>query len=451
MYEHYAFALYSPVPYNLIMTNKGKLSTAPYKGVRDFYPEDMAVQRYMFDVWRMTAEHFGFEAYDASILEPSNLYRAKGAENAEIINEQTYTFTDRGNREVTLRPEMTPTVARMVAGKRRDLTFPVRWYSIPNLFRYERMQRGRLREHWQLNCDIFGVDDVSADIEILLLANEIFKNFGAENGEHYAIHVSSRRLLEALYDSVDLSEDARREATRLADRKNKMEPGDFKEKMTAICGDAAKDVLTYLNADNINVVPEGIKKHDAYTELQTLIATMEETGTPVVFDPTIIRGFDYYTDTVFEVVDLHPDNNRAMMGGGRYDNLTEMFGGEPIPGIGFGFGDVTLRDFLESHELMTTDITSPTLAVLPTDTEKNIAAQKLAQHFRNAGIATSVDVSNKKVGKKIANAGEQFIDYALVLGEDEIDSESYTVKDLIEGTELSGTLQDLIDQLTNNG
>lgn len=430
---------------------RNKLTTDPYKGVRDFYPEDMAVQRYMFDVWRMTAEHFGFEAYDASILEPSDLYRSKGAVNEEMINEQTYTFTDRGDREVTLRPEMTPTVARMVAGRRRELTFPVRWYSIPNLFRYERMQRGRLREHWQLNCDIFGVDDVSADIEILLLANEIFKNFGAENGEHYEIHVSSRKLLEALYDALELDQEARTAATRLADRKNKMEADEFKAQMQLICGGATADVLKFLNADNINVVPEVLKESDAYLQLQTLITTMDVIETPVVFDPTIIRGFDYYTGIVFEVVDLHPENNRAMMGGGRYDNLTEMFGGDPISGIGFGFGDVTLRDFLISHDLMTSNITSPQLAVLPTATENNIAAQKLAQNFRNAGISTSVDLSSKKVGKKIANAGAQFIDYALVLGEDEITSENYTLKNLYEGTQFSGTLQELIDHITNNG
>jgi len=431
------------------MTNKGKLSTDPYKGVRDFYPEDMAVQRYMFDVWRMTAEHFGFEQYDASILEPSNLYRSKGAVNEELVNEQTYTFTDRGDREVTLRPEMTPTVARMVAGKRRDLTFPVRWYSIPNLFRYERTQRGRLREHWQLNCDIFGVDDVSADIEIILLANEIFKNFGAINGKQYQIHVSSRRLLDALYDALDLKEDARLAATRLADRKNKMDVDEFKKQMTEAVGEKTSDVLKFLNADNINVVPDLVKESAAYADLQTLVTTMKELHCPIIFDPTIIRGFDYYTGVVFEVVDLDPENNRAMMGGGRYDNLTEMFGGEPLSGIGFGFGDVTLKDFLISHDLMTTDISSVTLAVLPTSTTENIAAQKVAQAFREAGISTSVDLSTKKVGKKISLAGEQFVDYVLVLGEDEIKNKTYTVKDLMEQTELSGTIDELIEKLSS--
>jgi len=427
-----------------------KLSTDAYKGVRDFYPEDMAVQSYMFDVWRMTAEHFGFEHYDASILEPSELYRSKGAVNAEMVNEQTYTFTDRGDREVTLRPEMTPTVARMVAGKRRDLTFPVRWYSIPNLFRYERMQRGRLREHWQLNCDIFGVDDVSADVEIILLANEIFKNFGAINGKQYEIRVSSRRLLDALYDALELDEAARLTATRLADRKNKIEVDEFKKQMTEAVGEKTSDVLKFLNADNINVVPDMLKKSPAYTDLKTLITTMNDLHCPIVFDPTIIRGFDYYTGVVFEVVDLDPENNRAMMGGGRYDNLTEMFGGEPISGIGFGFGDVTLKDFLISHDLMTTDINSVTLAVLPTDPSHNIAAQKVAQAFREAGVATSVDLSAKKVGKKISLAGDNFVDYVLVLGEDEIKNKTYIVKDLMEQSEMTGTIDELIEKLTTH-
>ena len=162
------------------------LSTDPYKGVRDFYPDDMAVQRYIFDVWSQTAESFGFERYDASMLEPADLYKAKGAENAEMVNEQTYTFIDRGDREVTLRPEMTPTVARMIAKKAKELAFPVRWYSIPNLFRYERAQKGRLREHWQLNCDIFGTDEVAADVEIIAL----LKRFAPKHLVHIANRIS---------------------------------------------------------------------------------------------------------------------------------------------------------------------------------------------------------------------------------------------------------------------
>jgi len=426
--------------------NDKKLSTEPYKGVRDFYPENMAEQRYMFEVWRLTAEQFGFQEYKASVLEPAELYRHKTS--TEIVNEQTYSFTDRGDRAVTLRPEMTPTVARMIAGRRRELSFPVRWYSIPNLFRYERMQRGRLREHWQLNCDIFGIDDVSADVEIILLANEIFKNFGAENGLHYEIHVSSRRLLEALYDSLTLDKEIRLGVTRLADRKNKMEVDEFKRQMQSIAGETTSVILSFLNADNINVVPETIKDTPAYTEILTLINTMTDLDCQLVFDPTIIRGFDYYTGIVFEVMDLDPENNRALLGGGRYDNLTELFGGEPIPGIGFGFGDVALRNFLISHDLMTTDITSSRLAILPTEVKHNLAGEKIAQTFRTAGISTTIDLSNKKVGKKISLASEQFIQFVLVLGDDEIKTKQYKLKNLTDGTEISGTVEELISEIT---
>lgn len=424
------------------------ISTNSYKGVRDFYPEDMAIQQYMFDIWSYTAEQYGFLRYDASILEPSELYKAKGAENEEMVNEQTYTFTDRGDREVTLRPEMTPTVARMVAGRKQELSFPVRWYSIPNLFRYERTQRGRLREHWQLNCDIFGVDDVSADIEILLLANQIFQNFGAENGVHYKINVSSRRLLETLYDSLKLDTEARLKVTRLADRKLKMEKSEFTWALSEAVGAEAEEISKFLETNKVADLSDELKMTTAYSELENLINSLSSMGCSANFDPTIVRGFDYYTGIVFEINDLHPENNRAMMGGGRYDNLTAMFGGESITGVGFGFGDVTLRDFLESHNLLTSDTHAPTLSILPMSQSENIPAEKIAQSFRDANVPTVVDFSNKKVGKKISSAGDQFINYVIVLGEDELASGTYVLKNLTKVEEYSGTLEELIEKLS---
>ena len=157
------------------MSDKSKLSTESYKGVRDFYPEEMFIQNHIYKIWKKVVESFGYSEYTASLLESAELYKAKSGE--EIVNEQTYTFTDRGGREVTLRPEMTPTVARMVAGREKNLIFPLHWYSIPNLFRYEKPQRGRLREHWQLNVDLFGVDSVDADIEIITIAHQIMTKF----------------------------------------------------------------------------------------------------------------------------------------------------------------------------------------------------------------------------------------------------------------------------------
>lgn len=415
-----------------------ELSTQPYKGVRDFYPDDMAIQQYLLDTWSFTAEQFGFLRYDASILEPAELYKAKGAENEELVNDQTYTFTDRGGREVTLRPEMTPTVARLIAGRRRELSFPVRWYSIPNLFRYERSQRGRLREHWQLNCDIFGTTDYTADVEVIALAHQIFMNFGASE-DMFEILVNNRATMTAAYKALGITKEATVTAiTRLNDRKKKITDEEYKASLLDILEDAAL-------ATEVQAMIETTDPGD-----NQIVAGLNALGIKNVrLDRSLARGFDYYTGTIFEIKDTAPENNRSLVGGGRYDNLTGLFGGEPISGIGFGFGDVTLRDFLETHNLLTANIPAPTLTILPQALAYNLKAQVIAQQFREAGLSVTVDMSDKKLGKKLAAAGEQFITYALILGEDEIKQGAYTVKNLTDGTNQSGTLEDLISKLEN--
>lgn len=277
-----------------------KLDTQPYKGVRDFYPEDQRVENYIFNTWRKVAKEFKFEEYSASPLEPKELYTNKTSE--EIVNEQMFTFTDRGDREVALRPEMTPTLARMVAGRRKSLKFPLRWFSIPNVFRYERPQRGRKREHYQLNCDLLGVSDVSAEVEILSLAHAIMKAFGARD-EDFLIKINDRKALpqdKELLRKVDKGE----------------------EKINIEQTKDVEEVLSRVNFKNI------------------------------VFDPNIVRGFDYYTGIVFEIFDTNTENSRSLFGGGRYDNLLEIFDVEPVPAVGFGMGDITIRDFLETHGLL---------------------------------------------------------------------------------------------------
>src|SRR3990167_4330034 len=194
------------------MARNKKLSTESYKGVRDFYPEEQFLQKYIFEHMERVCELFGYEEYNASILEPAELYRGKTSE--EIVNEQTYTFTDRGDREVTLRPEMTPTFARMIAARAREIPFPARWYTIANVFRYERPQRGRVREHWQLNADIVGVSGVEADAEIIAIAHGVLRSFGADE-RAFEIRVSDRRLLDAAYDTVGIPDAVREKTTRL--------------------------------------------------------------------------------------------------------------------------------------------------------------------------------------------------------------------------------------------
>jgi histidyl-tRNA synthetase len=410
------------------------LSTDSYKGVRDFYPEDMAIQRYIFDMWSRTAESFGFERYDASILEPADLYRAKGAANEEMVNEQTYTFVDRGEREVTLRPEMTPTIARMVAKKARALSYPLRWYSIPNLFRYERPQKGRLREHWQLNCDIFGAADFSAEVEMIALAQQTLIDMGA-TPDMFEIRVNDRHLMERLYLSLGVNEATIPAITRLNDRKNKIDSSEYREELQKI---VENDTI----AEEIIIM---LEKSDEQTDVVVGLAELGITN--VVFDKSLARGFDYYTGTIFEIFDVSGENNRSLLGGGRYDNLTSMFDEDPISGIGFGMGDVTMRDFLETHKLLPTNIknTAADVVVIPWSAKENLPGQTIAHQIRQVGLSASTDMGTQKIGKRIGTAGEKGAKFVIVIGEDEVTSGNLTVKNLNSGEERSGQLSELIN------
>lgn len=421
---------------------KGHLSTESYKGVRDFYPEDAAIQQYIFRTWAKTAELFGFERYDASILEPSELFKSKGAVNEEMVNEQTYTFIDRGDREVTLRPEMTPTVARMVAGKRRELKFPLRWYSIPNLFRYERPQRGRLREHWQLNCDMFGADDYTADVEVIALAYQVLIAFGA-SPEQFEIRLNNRAFMGYLYGNFGINNvETQNRITRLNDRFRKISKDEYLDQLTEIVEDKA---LAFSLFEKLSQ-PGDLSENEVAKGLSALGITN------VVIDYTLARGFDYYTGTIFEVFDISGENNRSMIGGGRYDNLTSMFSDEPISGIGFGMGDVTMRDFLETHNLLPKRvlITAPLVTIIPTDEALNLEAQKLTHNLRLRGISSQADIGTKKIGKKIADAAAKGSIYTVVLGTDELNSGELTLKNLESGLTQTGNVETILTYLITN-
>lgn len=414
---------------------KGKkelLSTDPYKGVRDFFPEDQAFLNYFLTTAREVVQRFGYVEYHASVLEPSELYKSKGAENEELINEQTYTFLDRGGREVTLRPEMTPTVARMVAARHRDMGYPLRWFSIPNLFRYERSQRGRLREHWQLNVDIFGTDSLAADAEIIAVAHALLTAFGAGSSD-FEIRLGSRNFLDELVKKLGLGEEEARELRGLMDRRAKMPHDEFVSGMTLL--GVGMEMLT----------PEK-PPHDVATVLELLRGLGIENA---VFDPGIVRGFDYYTGVVFEVFDTNPENNRAMLGGGRYDNLAELFGVEHISGAGFGMGDVTLRDFLAVRGLIP-DYLPPTKVWIALASPELVAqAMALAEELRRANVNVGVDFGDRKLGKQIDAAVKHKISYLIVVGEDELASGSFKVKDLATGEEKALSREELSSFFTN--
>ncbi|HEX8993977.1 MAG TPA: histidine--tRNA ligase [Candidatus Paceibacterota bacterium] len=394
-----------------------KLPTEPYKGVRDFYPEDEALQQYLFSTMSQVVERFGYARYDASILEPSELYKNKGAENEEIVNEQTYTFIDRGDREVTLRPEMTPSVARMVAARKRELAFPLRWYSIPNVFRYERPQRGRLREHWQLNVDLFGSRSVESGVEVIAIAHAILKAFGAKDSD-FIIKLNSRSALNRAFDERGFDYDTRHNICTLLDRKAKMPAAEFEEKLHALAGDDV--AFTQTESDDVAAT-------------RRALAELGITNTE--FDPSIIRGFDYYTGIVFEIFDTDPQNNRSLFGGGRYDNLLSLFSDETVPAVGFGVGDVTLRDFLEVRGLLPR-YTPPARVYLAVSKADIVSeAMKLAEELRAGGVQTAIDFGDRKLGDQIKAADKQHIPFMIVVGEDELASGEFTVKELATGKE----------------
>jgi histidyl-tRNA synthetase len=424
------------------------LSTQPYKGARDFYPEDKRLQKYMFNTLRDVVEKFGYEEYDAPILEPLDLYLAKTGE--EIVNEQTYTFEDRGGRRVAIRPEMTPTVSRMVAAKRQELAYPLRWYSIPNLWRYERPQRGRLREHWQLNVDLFGLAGTEAEHEIILLVDQILKTFGATH-DMYTIRLNSRKLTDALLrDYLKLDQVRAYSIAKLIDRKDKINHAAFVAEVDALFspsereeGDAHK-LLDVLKVKKLSDLPEELKNHAAAQELQRLLDLLKDSGVAnAEFDPSLMRGFDYYTDIVFEVFDNHPDNNRSLFGGGRYDGLVGLFGVEPVPTIGFGMGDVTLANFLEIHNLLPPIRTETDLYVVLVGAvfEK---AQKPIAELREMGLNLAVDLSGRKIGAQIKTAEKKGIHYIVTIGAKELEDEQFPLKNLMTGVEETHSLSRIV-------
>ncbi len=415
------------------------LSTQPYKGARDFYPEDERLQKYVFDSWRKVAERYGYEEYDAPLLEPTELYLKKG--NEEIIKEQTFTFTDRGQRSVTLRTEMTPSVSRMVAAKRQELGYPLRWYSIPQCWRYERMQRGRGREFYQLNIDLFGLPGLEAEHEVILMADAIMQSFNAKH-EMYQIKLGSRKLIDTLLIGIlGLDSTQHQSVVRLIDRMHKMEYAEFVGQVDVIFNPTQRDsgesdmLLEFLKAGSLDELPSGLKQNPAVVELQKLMQMLENSGvTNAVFDPTLVRGFDYYTDIVFEVFDVSPENNRSMFGGGRYEGLVEMFGAEAVPTVGFGMGDLTLLNFLETHQLLPT-ITSPTDIYAIVIGDVYDAAQKTVQELRDMGVNVAVDGTSRKLEKQIRTAEKKNINYVLFIGQKELDSEQFVLRDLHVGEE----------------
>lgn len=427
-----------------------KLSTQPYKGTRDYYPSDKRVQNYIFSVWKKVTESFGYEEYGAPTIEPLELYAAKSGQ--EIVNEQTYTFTDRGGRIVAIRPEMTPSISRMVAAKRQELAYPARLYSIANFMRYERPQRGREREFWQLNVDIFGADSAMAEAEIIQISDKIMKEFGAKNDD-YVIKINNRKLINfVMAQYLELDVDQAHMMIKLFDRMNKITKEEFDSQAIEVFGDNSSDIglkkiNKLLNACNMSELPPEILESIAVREIQALFTILEHANIEsLVFDITLMRGFDYYTGMVFEVFDNHRDNNRALFGGGRYDGLVGLFGVEPVSAVGFAPGGTMMECFLAVHNLIpksqsTTDVYIAVLGVV------NREVSKLAQDLRDNGINVELEITNRKLDKQIKTALKKEIPYILFIGEEEVESDIYALKDIANNTDYKFGFDEIVKKI----
>jgi histidyl-tRNA synthetase len=427
------------------------LSPQPYKGTRDYYPEQKRLQNYIFDTWRKVVEGFGYEEYGAPILENIEIYAAKSGQ--ELVNDQTYTFTDRGGRVVAIRPEMTPTISRMVAARRQELAYPARLYSIANFMRYERPQRGREREFWQLNVDLFGVDALAADIEIISIADAILKEFGAKKGD-YVLRINNRKFVHyMMVEYLGLDTVAAHQMIKLFDRRNKIDQQAFEEQALEILGEEQASDIDKLNqiiaAETIEDLPEQLQHVSAIEEIKSVFAGLKTAGVDgAIFDATLMRGLDYYTGTVFEAFDTHPDNNRSLFGGGRYDGLVGLFGAEPISAVGMAPGNTMIENFLEVHNLLPPNTSKTDLYVVVISEEALDDARRVANELRKGGLNVEVDITGRKLDKQIRAAVKKGIPYLLFIGAQDADSGQYQLKNVAEEVEEKLSLKQVIEKLS---
>jgi histidyl-tRNA synthetase len=416
------------------------------KGPRDFYPEQMAIRVWLYNTMREVSEAFGYQEYEAPILESLELYAAKSGE--ELVKEQSYVFTDRGGSEITLRPELTPSLARMIAQKQNELSFPVRWWSFGPFWRYERPQKGRTREFFQWNVDMLGVNSPEADAENAAVLATFFQRVGL-NPQQIIIKVNNRRLMDDRFDALDFPVEKRSAVSSWIDRRDKMSPESWME--------YGKDIG--LSPEQVTKVEAMLADKDLWkqsAELTRFFAVIDALGLREYFefDPSIMRGLLYYTGTVFEAWEVGGDIKRSILGGGRYDNLTRDVGGDPIPGVGFAMGDVVISLILEKYGLLPNDLSINPAPVLVTvfNQECILESFKLASELRRAGLNVICYPEAAKLPKQFKYADRVGAKVALVMGPDEIEKGQVAVKNLVNGEQVvipEGKAVNLIRKMTS--
>ncbi len=406
-----------------------KRTIPPVKGTRDFYPPQMAVRTWLYEVVRSVAESFGYQEYEAPILESLALYAAKSGE--ELVREQSYVFTDRSGEEIALRPELTPSLARMVAQQQAQLTFPLRWWSFGPFWRYERPQRGRSREFFQWNVDILGSDSPEADAENVAVLATFFQRVGLDPAK-VIILVNNRRLVERQFEALGIASARRPTVSAWIDRRSKTASEKWR-------GEAAELGLSRETLAGIEAMLQDMDLWQQSPELRRFLAAIDALGVRdyVRFDPSIVRGLLYYTGTVFEAWEVGGDVRRSILGGGRYDNLLADVGGSPLPAVGFAMGDVVITLLLERYGLLPSDLKVFPSSILVTvfDQAGLPASLGLAADLRRAGLNVTCYTEAEKLPKQFKYADRIGARLALVIGPDEVATGTVAVKDLSDGSQ----------------
>ncbi|MFL2493607.1 MAG: histidine--tRNA ligase [Candidatus Thalassarchaeum sp.] len=417
--------------------------TQGVRGTRDFYPEDMRIRNWLFDNFRAAARSHGFEEYDSPVLEHEELYTRK---QGEEITQQLYNFEDKGGRRVALRPEMTPSLARMVMARAGAMPTPIKWFSIPQCWRYERTQRGRGREHYQWNVDIWGSDAVQADAELLSVLVSFFEGVGL-NADDLVIRISSRKVLEEVLGSLGISGDPFAATCIIVDKMGKL-PAEVVEQQLSEQGldsDAISVIQSTLGLSDLDSLASALGEgSEAVAELATLFDLVDSYGISdwVAFDASVVRGLAYYTGPVFEAHD-RGDNLRAICGGGRYDRLLSSLGGKDMPATGFGFGDMVIMELLNDKGIVPDLPSGNEDIVIAIDENLRAAAMSVATKLREGGRTVDLVLEDKRMKWAFRHAERTGAQRLVMIMPDEWAAGNVRIKELESGEETDVAVSDL--------
>lgn len=401
----------------------------PVKGTRDFFPDEMRLRNWLFEVWRNVSVQAGFEEYDTCVLEHEELYIRKAGDE---ISKQLYSFEDKGGRRLSLRPEMTPSLARLVLQHKKSLSFPIKWFSMPQCFRYERMTKGRRREHFQWNADIIGQADIVAEAEILMLLISACELMGL-SAKEIRVFINDRRILNSILNQISVPQEMHSEVLVIMDKRDKISI----EALSKLLHDIGMSTTQvdrlneYLLKSDLIELKKDLNDTQGIDELQNLMEIMEKAGFSdyLQFDISIVRGLSYYTGAVFEV-NSPAKQHRAICGGGRYDSLLSTYGGEIIPAVGFGFGDVVVLDVLKDLERFPELPRKLDYTIIPFAREQVGTALNIAALLRRQGSTVDCNFSMKKMKKSLQQAGESGAAKAILLFPDELTENKVVIRDL---------------------